>query len=299
VPSSLAHDLLYKEMIMNNKHIIKKNIKRLLLLLLIIVTLYVGVHLMITGTIISIWKGSTPSQAVGCLGNMRQISFFLEQVIHEYGYIPAYIADDNNQPLHSWRVFLLPYIDEKELYQKIRLYESWDSEYNSQFHDYKIPLYQCPASMNYLEKTTTNYFFVTGIGSLFDKSGKYFVRKDQVFDMEILFANNPKAYKKKVLLVESSKEVCWMCPVDITLDEHKSNEFKPATDRHINIITHDLKIANLKGTHELTKCEIFLINTTYILAGFAVLQFFYVVILVFYKLFKKNKQEQHPDNLLS
>lgn len=56
-----------------------------------------------------------------------------------YGTYPtAYTVDENGKPLHSWRVAILPFLEEQELYQKIRLDEPWDSEWNSQFHN------QCP-----------------------------------------------------------------------------------------------------------------------------------------------------------
>lgn len=51
---------------------------------------------------------------------------------------PAYTVDENGKPLHSWRVLILPFLEQNSLYQQIRLDEPWDSEWNSQFHD------QCP-----------------------------------------------------------------------------------------------------------------------------------------------------------
>ena len=42
------------------------------------------------------------------------------------------IADDEGNPLLSWRVKLLPFLDEMELYEQFRLDEPWDSEHNLQ-----------------------------------------------------------------------------------------------------------------------------------------------------------------------
>ena len=42
--------------------------------------------------------------------------------------------DGTGRPMHSWRVALLPYMEQTELYEKIRRDEPWDSEYNKQFH---------------------------------------------------------------------------------------------------------------------------------------------------------------------
>jgi hypothetical protein len=42
------------------------------------------------------------------------------------------IAGASGERLHSWRVVLLPYLGQQELYEKIRLDQPWDSPW--QFH---------------------------------------------------------------------------------------------------------------------------------------------------------------------
>jgi hypothetical protein len=44
---------------------------------------------------------------------------------------PAAIRDKDGKPLLSWRVAILPYLDEVELYKQFRLDEPWDSPHNS------------------------------------------------------------------------------------------------------------------------------------------------------------------------
>ena len=48
---------------------------------------------------------------------------------------PAYSVDKDGRPLHSWRVLLLPYLDEEELYKQLRLDEPWDSPHNKAVFD--------------------------------------------------------------------------------------------------------------------------------------------------------------------
>ncbi len=45
---------------------------------------------------------------------------------------PANIVDEIGTPLLSWRVAILPFIGQKELYEKFHLDESWDSPHNTQ-----------------------------------------------------------------------------------------------------------------------------------------------------------------------
>jgi len=58
---------------------------------------------------------------------------------------PAYTVDENGKPLHSWRVLLLPFLEQNVLYAQIRLNEPWDSEHNRQFHDALISVFRCPS----------------------------------------------------------------------------------------------------------------------------------------------------------
>lgn len=47
--------------------------------------------------------------------------------------LPPYVCGEDGKPLLAWRVLLLPYLGEEDLYQQIRLDEPWDSEWNRQF----------------------------------------------------------------------------------------------------------------------------------------------------------------------
>src|SRR5439155_26925435 len=49
----------------------------------------------------------------------------------EHGRLPpAVVYGEDGTPLHSWRVLLLPYIGQEELYSEFRLDEPWDSPHN-------------------------------------------------------------------------------------------------------------------------------------------------------------------------
>ena len=44
---------------------------------------------------------------------------------------PAYFADESGKPLHSWRVLILPFLDEGALYKQYDFSEPWDGPNNS------------------------------------------------------------------------------------------------------------------------------------------------------------------------
>jgi hypothetical protein len=54
----------------------------------------------------------------------------------------ANITTEAGAPLLSWRVAILPYIDQKELSQNIRRNEAWNSEHNKEFHGRMPGLYR-------------------------------------------------------------------------------------------------------------------------------------------------------------
>ncbi len=56
---------------------------------------------------------------------------------HEtYGcFPPAYVADRDGRPMHSWRVLILPFLDQKPLYDAYNFAEPWDGPNNRKLAD--------------------------------------------------------------------------------------------------------------------------------------------------------------------
>src|SRR5262249_55645747 len=58
---------------------------------------------------------------------------------------PVAIADRKGKPLLSWRVALLPYLGEWDLYRKFKLDEPWDSPHNKALLPLMPEIYACPS----------------------------------------------------------------------------------------------------------------------------------------------------------
>lgn len=81
-----------------------------------------------------------------CLGNIDRIYTAMERYYKEHNSpVPFCTYDAEGKPLHSWRVLLLPYLGYSELYNKLRLDEPWDSEWNSRYQQLAPVCYCCPA----------------------------------------------------------------------------------------------------------------------------------------------------------
>jgi hypothetical protein len=121
---------------------------------------------------------------------------------------PAYNVDKDGKPLLSWRVHILPYIDQDELYKEFHLDEPWDSPHNKKLIEKMPKTYRSPASHAAAGKT--NYLTVRGKDMAFpgDKGLK-------------LPADFPDGTSNTIFIVEASdrKAVIWTKPDDYEVNE--------------------------------------------------------------------------------
>jgi prepilin-type processing-associated H-X9-DG protein len=73
----------------------------------------------------------------------------------------------DGKPLLSWRVQILPYIEQNNLYQQFHLDEPWDSEHNKALIPLMPPVYSSPSCTN-MQPGMTNYMGVVGKGMAFE-----------------------------------------------------------------------------------------------------------------------------------
>lgn len=66
----------------------------------------------------------------GSVNNLKQILLAFHNYHDVYGKLPANSYDKNGKPLLSWRVHILPFVEQAALYQQFHLDEPWDSEHN-------------------------------------------------------------------------------------------------------------------------------------------------------------------------
>ena len=77
--------------------------------------------------------------------NLKQMALALIGYSDAMGYMPAAICDAKNKPLLSWRVAILPYIEQDNLYKQFKLDEPWDSDNNKKLIEQMPKLYEIPA----------------------------------------------------------------------------------------------------------------------------------------------------------
>jgi hypothetical protein len=101
-----------------------------------------------------------------CKNNLKQIGLALHNYADTYGsFPPAYIADENGRPMHSWRVLILPYLDQAPLYNQYRFDEPWDGPNNRKLASTILAVFNCPSDDHGgtgNASTMTNYVAIVG-----------------------------------------------------------------------------------------------------------------------------------------
>jgi len=92
--------------------------------------------IMMAGFMDSVFTSQEAARRMQCSSYSKGILLAFHNYSDTHGALPPlYTVDDEGKPLHSWRVLILPFLEQQDLYNQIRLDEPWDSEYNKQFHD--------------------------------------------------------------------------------------------------------------------------------------------------------------------
>lgn len=94
-----------------------------------------------------------------CRHNLKEIGYALHVYHDDYRvFPPAYTVDTNGKPLHSWRTLLLPYLDRKDLYDRLDLSKPWNAPENASVFENQSWL-QCP-SLKKLPQSQTTYLAI-------------------------------------------------------------------------------------------------------------------------------------------
>jgi Protein of unknown function (DUF1559) len=140
--------------------------------------------------------------------NLKQMALAMH-FYHEAnrGFPAAAICDNNGKPLLSWRVAILPYLEQDPLYKQFKLDEPWNSEHNRKLIPLMPKLYEIPAAPP--KPGETHYRVFVGGGAMFELN-----RKTRIADITDGTSNT-------LMIVETADSVPWTKPEDIPYDAQK------------------------------------------------------------------------------
>jgi hypothetical protein len=145
--------------------------------------------------------------------NLKQIGVALHSYHNDYGTLPpAAICSKDGKPLLSWRVAILPYLEEGTLPQEFRLDEPWDSPHNLKLLK-RMPKVYAPAGMTTQEPYTTFYQGFVGKGTVFTADPKQGTPLTRI--------TNADGTSTTYMVVEAGEPVPWTKPADIPYDPDK------------------------------------------------------------------------------
>jgi prepilin-type processing-associated H-X9-DG protein len=139
-----------------------------------------------------------------CLSNLRQIALAMHNYHSANGAFPRpAILDEKGKPLLSWRVAILPYVGQQDLYNRFKQDEPWDGPNNKALLKEMPPVFLCPSRTG-VEPFTTTYRAFVGNGAMFEK------------DQDIGVVNVTDGTSNTIMVVEAKQAVPWTKPDDLS-----------------------------------------------------------------------------------
>jgi prepilin-type processing-associated H-X9-DG protein len=136
--------------------------------------------------------------------NLKQIALAMHMHHDRLGHLPAAaICSKDGKPLLSWRVALLPYLDQENLYKEFKLDEPWDSPHNKKLLSKMPMVYKSPVQ----ESATDTYYRV-------------FVGAEAAFDLHKTrrFADITDGLSNTWMVVDAGEAVPWTKPDELVYD---------------------------------------------------------------------------------
>jgi hypothetical protein len=142
--------------------------------------------------------------------NLKQIALAVHNYHDTYGHFPQDIVDKNGKPLLSWRVAILPFIEQNNLYKQFKLDEPWDSEHNKPLSEVVVKTYTSPQANPPAPFGKTFYKGFAGPSTVFEPGKK--IKLTDIFD----------GTSNTIMLVEAGEPIEWTRPGDIPFDPKKA-----------------------------------------------------------------------------
>jgi hypothetical protein len=139
--------------------------------------------------------------------HLRLIGTALREYHEAYGHLPpAAAVGRDGRPLYSWRVLILPFIEQGPLHNRFHLDEPWDSPHNKSLLEempryFSLPWGDRPDGM-------THFQVLVGPGTAFERPG-------------LTWKDFPDEPENTILVVEAADPVPWTKPAEQVYDPRK------------------------------------------------------------------------------
>ena len=197
-------------------------------------------------TVPSIVRIRAAANLVDSRNRMRQILIAMHDYHDACGAFPAQCSQDKNgKPLLSWRVHILPYIEENELYQQFHLDEPWDSEHNLKLVERMPEVFRHPKLE--LEPGHTAYLGLRGKETIW-RAPKDAGQPPTGVTLESIASLDGTSQTAALIEVPRESAVIWTKPDDLDVDPSGfSQKLKAVWSKGINVGMSDASVFTYKA----------------------------------------------------
>jgi hypothetical protein len=168
---------------------------------------------------------ATPEQRLTSTNNLKMIGLAMHNYHDTNGTFPTNYMTKDGKPGLSWRVALLPYMEEDKLFREFKLDEAWDSAHNAKLIE-RIPKVYTSVRGR-AEKDQTFYQMFAGDNTLLG-AGKGIRLQDTTDGTSNTF-----------MAVEGGKPVVWTKPEDLTFDGKQVPKLGGMFDGDFHVVMGD------------------------------------------------------------
>ena len=148
--------------------------------------------------------------------NLKQVGLGMMNYDSANGQLPPQaICDKNGKKLLSWRVAILPYVEQDALFEQFKLDEPWDSPNNKPLIKRMPKMYMTPAFAPEAADGLTRYQVFSGKNSAFTlaepRGGGTLVNPNSMSSL----TSSPRGTSNLIFCIEGGDPVIWTKPDDI------------------------------------------------------------------------------------
>lgn len=184
----------------------------------------------------AVQKARESARRMQSQNNLKQIALAFHNYHDVNGHFPPAIIEENGVQ-RSWRVELLPYLEQDALYRQYRKDQPWDSPDNKRILEQMPPTYQDQGNPS--GPTNASYFLLTGPAPIPASAANETVTgltaeqgaKSTMFsDKPVPAGKGPglmsviDGTSNTILAVEAKRDVPWTKPEDIAFDPAKAGD---------------------------------------------------------------------------
>lgn len=174
------------------------------------IVLFVTLGLLLALLLPASWSARESARRIQCMNRMHQVAIaLLAYATTHPGFPLAASPGENGAGPMSWRIPILPMLEQKSLYDAYRRDEAWDGVHNSAVSQYPLDTYSCPSDPPVsVTQTMANYLAIVGPQTVWPPDHEYPL--DDIKD----------GASKTILLIEvAGRNTPWAKPEDLSFDE--------------------------------------------------------------------------------